>query len=277
MAEITAAMVKALRESSGLPMMDCKNALAESGGDAAAALELLRKRGAAAAEKKAGRETAEGRIGCCVDKDRGVGALAEVLCETAPTSNNPEFQKLVADVAKHAALAGSADAQTIRDEKFVDDPSKTVKDLVTDVLNRIRENMTISRVVRMEGRLAAYVHHNGRVGVLLAVEGGGGDDVVLNDVCMHVAAMQPEAAVREQMPADVVAREREFQKEQIIASGKPADLAEKILVGKMNRWYSERVLVDQPFVMDDKKTVGKVLGDAGLKVVGFVRWQVGGA
>jgi len=275
MAEITAAMVKGLRERSGLPMMDCKNALQETGGDAEKAMELLRKRGAAAAEKKAGRAMGEGRIGLHVDAAKGVAALVEMHCETAPVGRNPDFIALAGKIAKHAALTGSADAATIGGEKFVDDPNHTVQDLVIDVLNRIRENMQIARVVRVNGRAAGYVHHDGKLGVLLVVEGTGGNESLLNDVCMHIAAMAPKAVRREELPADAVEKEKDIVREQIKASGKPENMIEKILIGKMNRFFSEQVLNEQPFVKDDKKTVGKVLEEAGLKAVKFVRMQVG--
>jgi len=275
MAEITAAMVKGLRERSGLPMMDCKNALQETSGDAEKALELLRKRGAAAAEKKAGRAMGEGRIGCYVDPAKGVAALAELHCETAPVGRNPDFIALAGKVAKHAALAGGADAATIGGESFVDDPQHTIQDLLIDVLNRIRENMKITRVIRLKGRAAGYVHHDGKLGVLLVVEGTGGSDSLLNDVCMHIAAMAPKALRREDLPPDLVEKEKEITREQIRASGKPENMLDKILTGKMNRWFSEQVLLEQPFVKDDKKTVGKVLEEAGLKAVKFIRMQVG--
>jgi elongation factor Ts len=275
MAEITAAMVKSLRERSGLPMMDCKNALQETHGDAEKALEVLRKRGAAAAEKKAGRAMGEGRIGCHVDAAKGVGALVEMHCETAPVGKNPDFIDLANKIARHAALAGSADAATIGGEKFIEDPGHTIQDMVHDVLNRIRENMRIARVVRTQGRTAGYVHHDGKLGVLLVVEGAGGSDSLLNDVCMHIAAMAPKAVRREELSADVVEKEKEIHRAQIIASGKPENMVDKILTGKMNRWFSEQVLLEQPFVKDDKKTVGKVLEEVGLKVVAFKRIQVG--
>lgn len=275
MPQISAAMVKALRERSGLPMMDCKKALQEADGDENAAMELLRKRGAAAAEKKAGRAMAEGRIGGYVDAAKGVAALVEMQCETAPVSNNPEFKTLADNIARHAALTGDAHPDTIGSEKFIDDSAKTVQDLVHDVLNRIRENMKIARVVRATGKAATYVHHNGRVAVLIIVEGDNPDPEILNDVCMHIAAMSPQAVTRQDMPADLVAKEEEIAREQIRASGKPDNLVDKILTGKMKRWYAEHVLVEQPFVKDDKKTVGKLLEAAGIKVTRFTRMQVG--
>lgn len=274
MAEITASMVKELREKTDLPMMDCKKALSETGGDMDAAIELLRKKGAAAAEKKAGRETAEGRVAVYVDKEKGVGAIAEVLCETAPTSNNPVFQEMVGKIARHAALSGDANPETILDENFVDDPGMTVRDVMNEVINKIRENMKINRLVRAEGRLGHYVHHDGRVAVLLQVEGEG-NDAVLADICMHITAMMPRALDRESIPAAEIAKEKEIVREQIIASGKPENLVDKISQGKMNRWFSEQVLLEQPFVKEDKKTVGQVAKEAGIKLTGFTRLKVG--
>lgn len=275
MAKITAVMVKELRERSGLPMMDCKKALLETDGDAEAALDLLRTRGAAAAEKKAGRETGEGRIGSYIDKEKGITALVEVRCETAPTSNNPEFVEMVSKIAKHAALSGDANIDTINDEAFVDDGGMTVKDVLQEALNKIRENMRIHRVARVEGRSGAYVHHNGRVGVIVTVDGDGGDDSLLNDFCMHAAAMNPDATTREDIPAEAVAKEQEITHQQILDSGKPEKLVDKIMMGKMNKWFSERVFVEQAFVKDDKQTVKQVADAAGVTIKSFVRMAVG--
>jgi len=275
MAAINAAMVKSLRERSGLPMMDCKQALMETNGDESAAMELLRKRGATAAEKKAGRATAEGRIGGYCDKQAGKAAIVEILCETAPVANNPDFRQLVDRLAKHVALTGEGKLETLGSEKFIDNPETTITELLNDLINRIRENMRISRVVKVTGRAATYVHHTGKVGVIIGVEGEGGDDALLNDVCMHIAALQPEALRREDLPADLVRKEEEIMREQIRASGKPENMIDKILAGKMSRWYGEHVLLEQPFVKDDKKTVGKILEQAGVKLTGYTRLQVG--
>jgi elongation factor Ts len=274
MAQITAEMVRKLRERSGLPMMDCKKALDETGGDEQQAMELLRKRGAAAAEKKAGRATGEGRIGSYADPAKGVVAIVEVLCETAPVANNPMFRELVDKIAKHAATTGNADAATIADEPYAE--GGAVRDLLHDVLNRLRENILIGRVYRRTGGGAAvYVHHTGKIGVALTTEKPTDNADLLNDVCMHIAALQPDALSRDQVPAEVVAKEKEIAREQIIASGKPENMVDKILTGKLNRWYSERVLLEQPFVKDDKQTVGKVVEAAKIKLTDFVRLQVG--
>lgn len=276
MAEITAQMVKELRERSGLPMMDCKQALAEVGGDMEKAMEMLRKRGAAAAEKKAGRATSEGRIGSYVDREKGFAAIVEMLCESAPVSNNPIFKELADKIAKQAAVSGIVDPEAIRTAKLVDDAGKTVNDLIHDAVNVIRENMVIGRIARVEACVpAVYVHFNGKVGVVLAAEGANADDAALRDICMHIAFTNPTAVTREQMPADLVAKEKEITEEQVKASGKPAAIMEKIVTGKMDRWFAERVLVEQPFVKDDKKTVAEVLKSIGANVISFVRLQVG--
>lgn len=275
MAEITAAMVRDLRERSGLPMMDCKQALVETSGDVQAALELLRKRGAAAAEKKAGRATAEGRIGKF--KDAQVAALVEMFCETAPVANNPLFRDLADQIAKHTALTGHTDPASVVNEPFVDDKNITIQGLLHDTLNKLRENMKIGRIVRANGRTGAYVHHTGKIGVLLSVEGDGGTDELLGEICMHIAFAAPNALSRDDMPADLVNREREIVREVVASSGKPANMLDKIVDGKMNRWFSERVLLEQAFVKDEKKTVGQVTKEAGFTIKKFWRLQVGEA
>ena len=275
MAEITAEMVRQLRERSGLPMMDCKKALAQTGGNPEAAYELLRKSGAAAAEKKAGRETAEGRIGVYVDKAKGVAALVELRCETAPVAKNPEFRTLADKIAKHVALSNCTDIEVMKGQKHVDDASMTITDVMNDVLNRLRENMKLTRAARLTGKVATYVHHDGKLGVLLAAEGEGSDEL-MNDVCMHIAAMSPQAVCREEIPAAVVAKEEEIAREQIRASGKPANMVDKILTGKMNKWFGEHVLNEQAFVKDDKQTVGQVLKAGKLTAKAFIRMSVGG-
>lgn len=276
MAEITAQMVKELRERSGLPMMDCKQALAEVGGDMDKAMELLRKRGASAAEKKAGRATSEGRIGSYVDREKGRAAIVEMLCESAPVSGNPMFKELADNIAKQAALSGQTDPETIRTSHLVEDSGRTVNDLIHDTVNVIRENMVIGRIARVEACVpAVYVHFNGKVGVVLAAEGANADDATLRDVCMHIAFTNPQAITREQVPADLVEQEKALITEQVKASGKPENMIEKIVSGKMDRWYSERVLLEQPFVKEEKKTVGEVLKAAGAQVHQFVRLQVG--
>jgi len=279
MAEITAAQVKALRDRTGLPMMDCKQALIEADGDEEKAIEILRKRGAAAAEKKAGRETAEGRIACFVSADGKVGAIVEMRCETAPVASNEVFRQVAEAIAKQVAtaekLAGSADE--LLEQPFVDDPGRTVREVLNDAINKIRENLTLSRFTRLTGeKVTQYVHFNGQVGVLVAAEPADADEQVLADVCMQIAAMRPMAVRREDVPQEIVEKEREIARAQI--QNKPEHIIDRIVEGKLNKWFSERVLLEQPFIKDEKgkMTVGDVLKKAGdIKVVKFVRMEVG--
>lgn len=266
MAEITAGMVKELRERSGLPMMDCKQALAETNGDMQAAADLLRKKGKTAAEKKEGRATGEGRIGKF--RDGRQAALVEVMCETAPVAKNPIFIELSDGLAKKAAEGSVGDAAAL---------AGAGAELMHDAINRLRENMQIGRIIRESGRTGIYVHHDGKKAAMVVVEGGGGDDTLLSEICMHITFSQPGALSREQVPAEDVKREESLAREQILASGKPASLVDKILVGKMDRWYAERVLIEQAFVKEEKKTVGQIATEAGFKIVRFHYLQVGGA
>ena len=190
-------------------------------------------------------------------------------------ANNPEFKALAARIAKQAAITGCTDSQKIMAEKCVDDPSVTIQEVLHDVLNRIRENFKVGKIVRETGRIATYVHHTGKLGVMLVVDGAG-EPELLNDVCMHIAAMRPEAVRREEMSPDVVAKEEEIAREQIKASGKPENLVDKILKGKMDKYFAETVLTEQAFVKDDKKTVGQVLKASGVTVKKFARVTVGG-
>jgi elongation factor Ts len=264
MAEITAGMVKELRERSGLPMMDCKQALTEAKGDMQGAMDLLRKKGAAAVEKKAGRETGEGRIGKY--RDGSVGAFVEVLCETAPVAKNPIFTELAEKLAQKSATGDITNPAAL---------TEGGKELIHDAVNKLRENMQIGRIIRETGRTGMYVHHDGKKAAMVVVEGAGADDTLLSEICMHITFSQPAAVAREQMPAAAVEKEKELAREQILQSGKPANLVDKILGGKMDRWFGERVLLEQPFVKDDKKTVGQVATEHGFKILRFHYLAVG--
>jgi elongation factor Ts len=280
MAQITAAEVKALRDRTGLPMMDCKQALAESGGDADKAIEILRKRGAAAADKRAERETGQGCVAAYIDADKRRGAIIEFRCESAPVANNPEFRALGEQLARAAAFHdGNMTPEDVLRLPAPDAPSRTCQDLLNDLINKIRENMTVTRVARLSGRLAKYVHFNGQVGVLLQLEGEGGDDELAADLCMHITAMKPLALRREDVEAAVVEKEREIAREQAKATGKPETIIEKIVDGKVNRWYSENVLLDQDFANPDKfkGKISKLLKQKGdIRIAAYHRLEVGG-
>lgn len=274
--EITAGMVKALREKTGLPMMACKKALGQAKGDEQQAIELLRKQGLAQVGKRAGRETAEGRLTCLVDADSGRAVMVELLCETAPVAGTDDFIKLGEAAARAAAQMGSPTAEAIFEQALPDEPGRKVGDLLNDAVNRIRENIKIGRVGSVCGQVGHYLHHDGRKGVLVEFSAACPEEVK-TDVCMHVAAMRPLCTRREEVDPELVEQERRIAAEQI--KGKPANLIDKIVTGKLNRWYSQIVLLEQPFVKEEKKSVSQILGEAAadLTVNRFLRFEIGEA
>ncbi len=275
MSQISAAAVKKFRDMTNAPMMDCKAALTEAGGDMDKAVEVLRKKNAAIQAKKGERETAEGRIGAYIDTDKRAGAIIEVRCESAPVAKSEGFVALVNDLAKQVALAKPANVEALLAQPFVGDKSKTVSERIGEVVGVMRENMKPARFTRLEGLLGEYIHHDGMTGVLVQVEGTAADPQMLRDVSMHVTARNPVAALREHVDPAVLEKERQLAREQAAATGKPAQIVEKIAEGKLKTYFAENVLAEQPFVKDDSKTVGDLLKSAGLKLVRFVRYRVG--
>jgi elongation factor Ts len=273
---ITAGMVKALRDKTGLPMMECKKALSEAGGDEEKAIELLRKLGAGKIRRMATREATQGRIACFHDPATQSTGIVELRCETAPVANTEDFVKLVTTIARHVATAEAPAADTIRQQPFKDDPAKTLGDHMDDVFNRIRENMKIARVGKLTGNVGHYIHHNAQVGVAIEMNAECPEELK-TDLCMHIAAMNPACLRREDADPQEVEQQRQIFAEE--ARGKPEQIIEKIVGGKLNRWYSEFVLLEQPFVKDDKKSVGQVLKDVSpeLAINRFLRYEVGGA
>lgn len=274
---ISAADVKRLRDQTNAPMMDCKAALDKAGGDMKKAAQILAEQNKVIAAKKGERETAEGRIAVHVEPGRA--AILEMRCESAPVAKNEGFVRLANDLARHVAAAATtpADVAALLAQPFIDDPARTVRDRVEELVGLIRENMKPQRFVRLEGgQFGSYVHHDATVGVLLQVESAtAADPQLLRDVCMHIAARQPVAVRREDVDPAVVEREKEIAKNQAAATGKPANIAEKIAEGKMRTWFAENVLLEQPFVKDDSKTVGDLLKAAGIEARKFVRFKVG--
>jgi elongation factor Ts len=279
MSQISATAVKALRDRTNMPMMDCKAALTEASGDMDKAVDILRKKNKDAVDKKAGRETAEGRIAVYIDPAQQVGAIIEVRCESAPVVKSDQFVGLANDLAKQVALKNPASIEALLAQPFVGDPSKKVSDRLADVVGLIRENMKPARMARLTGVLGSYVHHDGSVGVLVQVVGAKADPQLLRDVSMHVAARSPAYGKREDVPAATIGKETEIAKSQIEADpknkNKPAQILEKIAEGKLKTWFAENVLVEQPFVKDDTKTVGDLLKAAGLQLGTFLRYKVG--
>lgn len=285
---ITAAMVKELREKTGAGMMDCKNALNENNGDMEAAIDWLRTKGIAKAEKKSGRVAAEGLIGIAASGNRA--AAVEVNSETDFVARNDQFQELVRNIAS-TALGNGGDVEKLR-SATIEGGSKSVADTVTDAVATIGENISLRRAAAMEvnkGVVATYVHNSageglGKIGVLVALESEGGEaalQAIGKQVAMHVAATNPLAATREEIPADVAEREKAIFAEQARESGKPENIIEKMVEGRMRKFYEESVLLSQTFVIDGERTVEKALkdaeADAGAPIAlnGFVRMALG--
>ncbi len=260
-----------------MQMMKCKAALTEANGDMEKAVEILRKSNKDVQVKTADRETAEGRIGVYIDPVKKIGAIVELRCESAPVAKSDLFVQLATDLAKQVAVKEAASVEALLTQPLVDRPEHTVNERIGEVVGLVRENMKVARFTRLTGILGSYVHHDGTVGVMVQVEGEKAHDQMLRDVSMHVTARSPLVAVREHLAADRVAKELEIAQAQATdqGKGKPANIIEKIAEGKMKTWYAENVLVEQPFVKDDSKTVGQLLGGAGLKMVKFVRYKVG--
>lgn len=277
MAQITAADVKKLREMTGAGMMDCKKALAEVDGVFDDAVDYLRKRGLAAASKKAGRVAAEGMVVAIADGDAGI--VLEVNAETDFSSKNETFTSFVNKVAELALREKPADVEAL---KALDLDGVSVQDALTALIAKVGENMAIRRFELAQvpgGTVCAYVHGGGKIGVLIGISGGNSDALqeLGRGIAMHVAAVNPQYINREQVSADAVERERAVLSERAAASGKPAEIVDKIVSGQLNKFYSEVCLLEQEFVMDSDKTVGKavkaVQGDA--EVVAMHRFQLG--
>jgi elongation factor Ts len=279
MAEITAEAVKKLRDVTGMQMMKCKAALTEAGGDMDKAIEIIRKQNKDVVVKAAGRETTEGRVGIFFDPAQKIGGIIELRCESAPVAKSELFVQLATDLAKQVAVQGATTAEAFLYQPFVGDPKKTVADRISEVVGLMKENIKPSRMKKLTGLLGGYVHHDGSIGVMVQVEGAQADPQMLRDVAMHVTARNPMVALTEHVPADRLAKEREIAQAQLDADpknkSKPPQILEKIIEGKLKTWLAENVLVEQPFVKEDSKTVGQLLQSAGLKMVHFVRYKVG--
>ena len=288
MAEVTAALVKQLRDQTGAGMMDCKKALSETGGDLEGAVDWLRKKGLAAAAKKAGRVAVEGLVGISVDGT--AGAIVEVNSETDFVARNEQFQALVGTLAG-LALAGDGELEALRRTAYPDS-GRTVAEEITHMVATIGENIGLRRIARLsvdQGVVASYVHSAaapgmGRIGVLVALESAG-DTVKLEalgrQLAMHVAASRPEAVNRDGVDTASIDRERAVLTEQARASGRPDNIIEKMVEGRLRKFYEEVVLLEQTWVIDGESKVEKVVDaaaqDAGapISITGFVRFNLG--
>ncbi len=273
MANYTAADIKSLREKTGAGMLDVKNALDEADGDQGKAEEILRVKGQKGVAKREGRTAANGLVAAHVDG--GVGTLVEVNCETDFVAKGEKFQQVAQTVLDQAVAIGARDAASVLASEV---DGKTVQQLLDEANAAIGEKIEVRKVARVEGvSVASYLHRTSpdlppQVGVVLAADGAA--DVV-RDVAMHIAAMQPTYVTRDEVPADVVENERRLADETARNEGKPEAALPKIVEGRLNGFFKEKVLVDQPFAKDAKKTVGDVLAEAGVAPVAFARFRVG--
>ncbi len=284
MAQITAAMVKQLREMTDSPMMECKKALVEADGDMDAAVDVLRKNGLAKAAKKAGRETNEGAVAAFVSADGKSGALLELSCETDFVGSNAKFTGFATNVAEIVATTSPADVDALLAESM---NGNTVSDELTEMIHIMGENMKIARFAARKvesGALSSYIHMGGKIGVLVEFSFEKAETAeaeafksFAHDVALQVAAAAPICAVREDVPADVVAHEKEIYMAQAAESGKPEAIQEKMAIGRLEKFYKGSVLNEQEFIKDSSLTikkyaekVSKELGDT-IKVVAFDR------
>jgi elongation factor Ts len=274
MAEITAAAVKALRERTGLPMMDCKKALEACGGNQEEAVAYLRKQGIKTQETRLGRETSAGRIAVYTDQGKSVGAMIELFCESAPVSVSADFKQLALDLAKQLALGpGAKTGDELLAQPSPSKPGETLAQQKDDLFNRMREVVKVGRIVRFDGPSGGYAHHDGSLGAL--VEFTGGTPEMAKDVAMHVVARSPHVVNKEDLAAADVDKEREILSAAARREGKPENIIAKMIEGRLRNFFGERVLLEQPFVKEESQTVGQMAKKAGLTVKRFVRWQLG--
>lgn len=279
MAAVTAAAVMALREKTGLPMMECKKALTECGGDTEQAVEWLRKQGVKTQAMRADRETSMGRLAVYTDLEKGVGALVELKCESAPVAGSPDFKDFVNDIAKTLALgSGASSPEELLSQKSQAHPDKTLGEIKDDLFNRMREVFELSRICRIDAPCGGYAHHDGSKAALVEVTGETASpqaSEVAKDVAMHIVALSPKAIVKEDLDQSIVDKEREILTEAAKQEGKPENIIQKMIDGRLRNFFSQCVLLEQPFVKDDKQSVGKLLKSVGLSVKRMEHWKIG--
>ena len=272
---VTASQVKDLREKTGAGMMDCKKVLTETDGDMEKAIELLRERGIAKAAKKSSRVAAEGLVAAYVSENGKVGAVVEVNAETDFVSKNDEFRTFVNDVAKQIVEKNPANVEDLLAQVSIAEDGKTVQEVLTNKIATIGENMTIRRFERFEsnGIVASYIHGEGKIGVLVDMENATPE--LAKDICLQIAAAKPEFLNRESVTAERVEKEMEILKAQAMNEGKPAEIAEKMVQGRINKFYGEICLLEQEFVKDPDMKINKLLESKGAKINRFARLEKG--
>ena len=272
---VTASLVKELREKTGAGMMDCKKVLTETDGDMEKAMELLRERGIAKAAKKSGRVAAEGIVEAYISEDGKVGAIVEVNSETDFVGKNEEFRTFVMNVAKQVVEKNPADVESLLAQDSIEEPGKTVQEVLVGKIATIGENLNIRRFARFasEGLVEKYIHGDGKIAVLINMKKGSKE--VAKDVCMQIAAARPEYLNEESVPAERIEKEKEILKIQTMNEGKPEAIAEKIVEGRIGKFFSEICLLDQQFVKNPDIKVSQLLKEKDAEVVEFARFEKG--
>lgn len=276
MAEITAAAVRSLRDRTDMPMMKCKQALVEAGGDEDKAVEILKAEAGKILDKRGENATAEGRIVVKTRDDGSEAVMVEVQCESAPVASGEDlvtFSDQLATQLLDGPGATTPEELLAQNAPGTDTP---LKQIYEDMVGKIREKIVVARVVRVKGPATGYVHHDGKTGVLFQAAGENATDPILRDVAMHIAAMKPKVVSEGDVPADEVQAERDKLTEEARATGKPDNIIEKIVDGRMKNFYVEAgVLNAQAFAKDDTKTVSQALAEKGFEAKGFERWVIG--
>jgi elongation factor Ts len=284
--EITAELVKNLRNKTNCGFMDCKKALQETGGDVEAAVDYLRQKGIAVASKRAERATSEGTVWAYLDPQASTGVLLEVNCESDFVAKTAAFQQFGEALAAQIAAAAPADLEALLAQPYQPQPKLTVQDYLNEIIGQLGENIRVQRFARFAdgGALGAYIHHGSKIGVLLELAGAAATpetQAIAKDLAMQVAATNPLAASREAVDPEVVAREKAIFEAQARESGKPDNIIEKMVTGRLEKFFKEVCLVEQPFVKNPDITVAQLLKEAGAKAGGeikvrrFARYQVG--
>jgi elongation factor Ts len=282
--------IKLLRESTGAGVLDCKKALQETDGNIDQAIEFLRKKGLAAASKKASREANDGLVSAHISADSKVGVLVEVNCETDFVARTEDFQNFVTALVQQVATQPDvANVEALLAAPFIKNNSKTVAEQLTETIAKLGENMVVRRIARFDlagdGMLDSYIHTGGRVGVLVDVAGGSPDDSkfarLVHDVALQIAAASPRYVSAEDVPAEAVEAEKNIYRAQLVEDKKPDNVKERIIDGKLKKWYGEVALIEQPFVKDNDLTIAQLLEKysrelgSDIKVRRFARFELG--
>jgi elongation factor Ts len=279
MPAITAAAVMALREKTGLPMMECKKALQECGGNTDEAVEWLRKQGIKTQSLRADRDTSCGRLAVFTDPAKGVAAIIEMRCESPPVAGSPDFKDFCNDIAKTLALGpGAATPAELMAQPSQASPGKTLGEIKDDLFNRMREVFELARIRRIDAPCGGYAHHDGSKAALVEITGPKAAEAAetAKEIAMHVVALAPQAIRKEDLDPAVVDKEREILSEAARKEGKPENIIAKMIEGRLRNFFAQCVLLEQPFVKDDKQSVGQLAKQAGIEIKAVENWKLGG-